>query len=106
MVAVAPVRSSKRSAGRAGRKFFDLARLDKTPIAIEVVKRIDALFAIEREINGLTIKERIRVRSRPLVYAPESWLREQRRALKPEQRRQSHRLLSHPRGCAHPLPRR
>ena len=35
------------------RKFFDLARLSKAPIAAEAVKRIDALFAIEREINGL-----------------------------------------------------
>jgi len=35
----------------ARRKFFDLARLQKAPIAIEAVKRIDALFAIEREIN-------------------------------------------------------
>ena len=35
------------------RKFFDLARLSKAPIATEAVKRIDALFAIEREINGL-----------------------------------------------------
>ncbi len=36
------------------RKFFDLARIDKAPIATEAVERIDALFAIEREINGLT----------------------------------------------------
>ena len=35
------------------RKFFDLARLTKAPIAAEAVKRIDVLFAIEREINGL-----------------------------------------------------
>ena len=35
------------------RKFFDLARLNKAPIAVEAVKRIDVLFAIEREINGL-----------------------------------------------------
>jgi len=35
------------------RKFFDLARLSKAPIAAEAVKRIDVLFAIEREINGL-----------------------------------------------------
>jgi hypothetical protein len=35
------------------RKFFDLARLQKAPIAIEAVERIDALFAIEHEINGL-----------------------------------------------------
>jgi transposase len=37
----------------ARRKFFELARLTKAPIAIEAVKRIDMLFAIEREINGL-----------------------------------------------------
>src|ERR687891_114292 len=36
----------------ARRKFFDLARLNKAPIAIEAVARIDALFAIERDING------------------------------------------------------
>jgi transposase len=68
----------------ARRKFFDLARLDKAPIAIEAVKRIDALFAIEREINGLAPQERLRVRngrSRPLVIALESWLREQRAKL-------------------------
>src|SRR5712692_9797478 len=34
----------------ARRKFFDLARINKAPIAIEAVERIDALFAIEREI--------------------------------------------------------
>ncbi|MGE5115475.1 MAG: IS66 family transposase, partial [Betaproteobacteria bacterium] len=32
----------------ARRKFFDLARLTKAPIALEAVTRIDALFAIER----------------------------------------------------------
>ena len=37
----------------ARRKFFDLARLAKAPIAIEAVARIDALFAIERDINSL-----------------------------------------------------
>ncbi|HET9816339.1 MAG TPA: IS66 family transposase [Xanthobacteraceae bacterium] len=65
----------------ARRKFFDLARLDKAPIALEAVERIDALFAIERDINGLTPQERLRVRnerSRPLVVALETWLREQR----------------------------
>ena len=36
----------------ARRKFFDLARIKKAPIAIEAIKRIDVLFAIEREING------------------------------------------------------
>jgi transposase len=63
------------------RKFFDLARLAKAPIAIEAVNRIDALFAIEREINGLSPEVRVRVRqerSRPLVSELHTWLREQR----------------------------
>jgi transposase len=63
------------------RKFFDLARINKAPIAVEAVERIDTLFAIEREINGMTPQERVRVRnerSRPLIIALESWLREQR----------------------------
>jgi transposase len=63
------------------RKFFDLARINKAPIAIETVKRIDALFAIEREINGLTPQQRVSARhesSRLLVIALERWLREQR----------------------------
>src|SRR5437764_1861281 len=66
------------------RKFFDLARLQKAPMAIEAVERIDALFAIEREINGLLSQERLAVRharSQPLVAALEAWLREQRRKL-------------------------
>jgi transposase len=68
----------------ARRKFFDLARLKKAPIAIEAVERIDALFAIEREINGKPPQERVRVRqerSRPVVEELETWLRAQRRKL-------------------------
>ncbi|TMH99453.1 MAG: IS66 family transposase [Betaproteobacteria bacterium] len=68
----------------ARRKFFDLARISKAPIAVDAVDRVDALFAIEREINGAAPHERRRVRnerSRPLVIALESWLREQRRKL-------------------------
>jgi transposase len=64
----------------ARRKFFDLARLNKAPIAIEAVARIDVLFAIEREINGLPAPDRRRVRqerSGPRVEALEAWLREQ-----------------------------
>ena len=64
----------------ARRKFFDLARLNKAPIAIEAVARVDALFAIEREINGLPPDERRKVRqqrSRPRVEALGTWLREQ-----------------------------
>ena len=65
----------------ARRKFFDLARINQAPIASEAVARIDALFAIEREINGLAPPQRVAVRterSRPLVVALETWLREQR----------------------------
>ena len=68
----------------ARRQFFDLARLSKAPIAIEAVERIDALFAIERDINGKPPHERKRVRnelSRPLVAALEIWLREHRAKL-------------------------
>ena len=64
--------------------FFDLARLTKAPIAAEAVKRIDVLFAIEREINGLAPQERLRVRqerSRPLIVELQAWLREQRAKL-------------------------
>ena len=65
----------------ARRKFFDLARISQAPIASEAVMRIDALFAVEREINGLAPSRRVDVRtqrSRPLVVALETWLREQR----------------------------
>jgi len=68
----------------ARRKFFDLARLSKAPIAIEAVERIDALFAIERDINGKPPWERRRIRnehSRPLVTELEKWLRQQRAKL-------------------------
>jgi len=66
------------------RKFFDLARLSKAPIVAEAVKRIDVLFAIEREINGLTAQECLRVRQergRPLIVELEGWSREQRAML-------------------------
>jgi transposase len=65
----------------ARRKFFDLARISKAPIASEAVARIDALFAIEREINGMAPEQRVDVRterSRPLMIGLEAWLREQR----------------------------
>jgi transposase len=65
----------------ARRKFFDLARIKKAPIASEAVARIDVLFAIEREINGVAPPQRMAVRterSRPLILELEGWLREQR----------------------------
>jgi transposase len=68
----------------ARRKFFDVARINKAPIAIAAVERIDALFAIERDINGKPPDERRRVRdqdSRPLIVALKDWLRDQRAKL-------------------------
>jgi transposase len=70
----------------ARRYFFDLARLNKAPIGIEAVARIDALFAIEREINGLSPAQRRQVRqdrSRSLVEALGAWLRERHAEVSP-----------------------
>jgi transposase len=63
------------------RKFFELAKLTKAPIALEAVRRIDELFDIKREINGKPPDERKAMRqetSKPLVEALGVWLREQR----------------------------
>jgi transposase len=68
----------------ARRRFFELAELKKAPMAIEAVRRIDALFAIERDINGLSADERLRLRaeqSRPLVSDFGAWLRQNRARL-------------------------
>ena len=79
----------------ARRQFFELADIAAnarrgknaaaiSPIALEAVKRIDALFDIERGINGRSAEERLQVRreqSAPLVAALEAWLREQRSRL-------------------------
>ena len=62
----------------ARRKLFELAALSKAPIAAEAVRRIDELFAIEREINGKPAEERLAVReerAKPLVAELEAWLR-------------------------------
>ena len=55
-----------------------------SPIALEAVRRIDALFAIERGINGQSAEQRHAVRqerSAPLVADLEVWLRAQRAKL-------------------------
>jgi transposase len=54
----------------ARRKASGKKEIPLSPIAIEVVRRIDALFAIERSINGKSADERLTTRrslSRPLV---------------------------------------
>jgi transposase len=55
-----------------------------SPLALEAVRRIDALFEIERGINGETPERRRAVRqelSAPLVADLEVWMREQRAKL-------------------------
>ena len=79
------------------RKLFELADIElaarrrargKTavvsPIALEAVNRINAVFDIERDINGHTAAERLAVRqelSVPRVLELETWMREQRAKL-------------------------
>ena len=64
----------------ARRKFFDLARIAKAPIAAEAVVRIDRLFEIERQSSGLPSDERLAARaerSRPLAHDLDAWLHQQ-----------------------------
>jgi hypothetical protein len=79
------------------RKLFELADIAEaarrrargktaiiSPIALETVKRIDALFDIERDINGRSAAERLAIRqqlSAPRVAELERWMREQRAKL-------------------------
>ena len=68
----------------ARRKAEGKAPLPISPIALEVVRRIDALFAIERTINGMGSDERRRARqekSAALVAELEIWMREERAKL-------------------------
>ena len=55
-----------------------------SPLAFEAVKRIDALFDIEREINGSSAEVRLAVRAKrsaPLLADLEAWLRAERARL-------------------------
>jgi len=79
----------------ARRPFFELAdiaanarrgknALAISPIALEAVKRIDALFEIERTINGRSPEERRQIRqaqSAPLLEALKEWLQTERSRL-------------------------
>ena len=61
-----------------------MADLAKAPLAIEAVRRIDAVFAIERDLNGLPTAERLAARARdvaPLVADLEDWMKAERRRL-------------------------
>ena len=104
----------------ARRKFFELAdiavnaRRGKnatpiSPIALEAVSRIDALFAIERKINGMSTwalggapgKARSLGRRVRGLDA-----RRARQTLAPRRGRQGDRLHGHSLGSLHPIPRR
>ncbi|WP_407474623.1 IS66 family transposase [Sulfitobacter sp. PM12] len=72
----------------ARRKFFELADIkrnvrkgkpahDISPVALEAVARIDAIFDIERENNGLDAAARLEARqrlSRPLIDSLHEWM--------------------------------
>lgn len=77
----------------ARRKFFELADIKATarkgrsvaeqisPVALEAVNRFDAIFDVEREINGLDAETRREARQelvRPLVTELHDWLRAER----------------------------
>jgi hypothetical protein len=62
------------------RGFYDLARGGAAPVAVEALKRIGELYAIEAEIRGRPAPERQATRaerSRPLVEALFKWLEAQ-----------------------------
>jgi transposase len=61
-----------------------LADLSKSLLAAEAVRRIDAIFVIECEINGATAEQRLTVRQeqiKPLVGALERWMLTERARL-------------------------
>jgi transposase len=63
------------------RKLFELAEVARAPLAVEAVRRIDAIFAAERAVNGLPAAGRLAVRQHhttPLVAEFEAWMRESR----------------------------
>jgi len=62
------------------RKFHDVAAATASPIAAEMLDRIAALYAIEKEIRGRSAEERRRVRrekSRPILDDMRPWLEAQ-----------------------------
>jgi transposase len=61
------------------RKFYDLQVAHKSPVAMEALERIAALYVIEKEIHGRAPEERGEIRnarSRPLLGSLKQWLEE------------------------------
>jgi transposase len=78
----------------ARRKFFELADIASkarrktsaviSPIAFEAVRKIDAIFMLERSINGLLPNERLAIRRRdiaPLIHELIEWMKRERAKL-------------------------
>ena len=66
------------------RNFFVLADTGKAPLAVEAVRRIDAIFAIEREISGLAADDRCTARQdrvAPLAGELQEWMHAERARL-------------------------
>jgi transposase len=66
------------------RKFFVIADTSKAPVALEAVRRIDTIFAVERDINGLSAGGRLAARQErlaPLIADLEGWMRVERARL-------------------------
>jgi transposase len=73
----------QRGISRAGcwahvrRKFYDIAEATDSPVAREAIKRIEALYRIERRINGRPPDERRQIRQQqavPLMETFKVWL--------------------------------
>jgi hypothetical protein len=119
----AGIGARRRPRIHARRPFFAMADLEEnarrratgkkaialSPIAIEVVRRIDALFDIERPINGTSAEARRTVRqerSQPLVEELRVLhARAARQTLSRPRPRQGHRLYPQALGGLHPVPR-
>ena len=68
----------------ARRKFFEVFESTKSPIAEEALRRIQAIYAIEADINGKPVEQRLaarQARSKPLLDAFHTWAMVQRRRL-------------------------
>jgi hypothetical protein len=55
------------------RRFFELAELARAPLAMEAVRRIDAIFDVERSINGMPPSQRVAVRRRMWLRWSRLW---------------------------------
>ena len=68
----------------ARRKLFEVFEATKSPIAEEGLRRIQELYAIEAEINGMPAAQRLamrQARSVPLLAEFQEWFEDQRRRI-------------------------